>query len=352
MAHRAAICTVSLGRSSAGHALPHKLDMAQKYGFQGIEIFYEDLVHLAKSMPGGDSAENQLQAAKRIRQMCDSRSLVVIALQPFMHYEGLMNRNLHLERVAEMHHFVKLAQVLRTDLILLPSTFLPPEQVTEDMELIVEDMKEIAEIGLRETPVIRFAYEALCWGTRVDTWEASWDVVLRVNSPNFGLCLDTFNITGRIFADPAAVSGHEVNCRGVFAASLETLLATLDMSKCFLVQIADAQRLRKPLDMLHPFYNPQQPARMSWSRNARLFYGEMELGGYLPVRAILDVLIHRLGFKGWLSFEVFNIRLLDTDKVVPEEMAQRAMKSWSRMERDLELQVHDPLHWRQPVPHM
>ncbi|POR35506.1 3-dehydroshikimate dehydratase [Tolypocladium paradoxum] len=341
MAHKPSICTMSLGRCFAGHSLERKLDMARKYGFQGIELFYEDLVDLAATMPGGDTPGNQLAAAAAVRQLCEDRELAIICLQPFMHYEGLVDRTLHSRRLEDMRLWIRLAHALGVDLILLPSTNLPPAQTTDNMDTVVSDMAEMADLGLASTPVIRFAYEALCWGTRVDTWEASWDVVQRVNRPNFGICLDTFNIAGRIYADPAAPSGRTQNCDEAVAASLSGLVSSVDLRKVFLLQIADAERLARPLDSSHAFYNAEQPPRMSWSRNARLFYGESSLGGYLPAKPILNAIVHGLGYTGWLSFEVFNRALTDTGAGVPETMARRAAQSWRRMVSDLALRTDE-----------
>ncbi|KAL7795759.1 xylose isomerase-like protein [Trichoderma ceciliae] len=337
MLYKASICTVSLGRCSAGHSLEHKLDMARKYGFQAVELFFEDLVDLTKSMPGGDKPSNQLAAAAIIRQLCDDRELSILCLQPLMHYEGLVNREVHQKKLQDARFWVHLAHILGTDMILLPSSFLPASEVSPSMDIIVQDMVEIAEIGLKANPVVRFAYEALCWGTRVDTWEASWDVVQRVNRPNFGICLDTFNIAGRIYADPSVSSGRIENCDEAVEASLHEMIASVDLQKLFLVQMADAEKLARPLDNNHTFYNLEQPPRMSWSRNARLFYGEPHHGGYLPIKRILDVIIRDIGYQGWLSFEVFNRILLENDGRIPETMARRAAKSWRRMERDLTL---------------
>ncbi|KAL7813994.1 xylose isomerase-like protein [Trichoderma aethiopicum] len=338
MLYKPSICTVSLGRSSAGHSLEHKLDMARKYGFQAVELFFEDLLELAKTMPGGDPMSNQLAAAAMLRQLCDDRKLSILCLQPFMHYEGLVDRELHQKRLEEARFWVRLAHILGTDMILLPSSFLSPSEVSPSMDVIVQDMVEIAEVGLGTSPVIRFAYEALCWGTRVDTWESSWEVVQRVDRPNFGICLDTFNIAGRVYADPSVSSGRMGNCNEAMEASLRDMIASIDPRKLFLVQMADAENLARPLDSSHPFHHPEQPPRMSWSRNARLFYGEPQHGGYLPIKRILDVIVRDIGYRGWLSFEVFNRVLLERDERIPEMMARRAAQSWKLMERDLALE--------------
>ncbi|KID83489.1 3-dehydroshikimate dehydratase [Metarhizium guizhouense ARSEF 977] len=349
MVHMASICTMSLGRCAAGHKLEDKLEMAAQHGFQGIELFYEDLVDLAETIQGGNALENELAAAVMIQQMCQKRGLVIICLQPFMHYEGLIDRALHQKRIQEMHHWVKLAHNLNTDLILLPSSNLAPEHVSEDVDVIVRDMREVAEIGLQARPVIRYAFEALSWGTRVDTWEASWDVVKKVDRCNFGICLDSFNITGRIYADPSVSSGCTRDCDEAVVLSVAGIASEVDVSKLFLLQVADAERLSRPLTPQHEFYDPEQPPRMSWSRNARLFYGEDTHGAYLPVRAILSAIVTGLRWEGWLSFEVFNRELFNPDPRIPRLMAQRAARSWNKMVSELGLTTDQPKEKMQPM---
>ncbi|KAF5025994.1 hypothetical protein F66182_1896 [Fusarium sp. NRRL 66182] len=337
---------MSLGRCFAGHSLPHKLDMAARYGFQGVEVFYEDLVDLASSLPGGATAQNQITAARTIHDLCSSRSLAIICLQPFMHFGGLVDRTEHAKQLDELRLWFELVHALQTDLILFPSSFVSSDKITDDLDVIAADLIEAAEMGLQQQPVVRFAFEALCWGTRIDTWEASWDMVRRVNRPNFGLCIDSYNILGRIYADPAVPSGKTNNCEQVTRASIKRLLMEVDTSKLFLVQVADGERLSQPLDHTHPFYNSEQPSRMSWSRNARLFYGESQYGGYLPCKHLLRTVIQGLGFEGWLSFEVFNKRLAENDTAVPQEMAKRAAESFVKMKTDLGLRTQDEMQPR------
>ncbi|EJP69624.1 xylose isomerase-like TIM barrel [Beauveria bassiana ARSEF 2860] len=342
MACKPSICTISLGRAFAGHSLEHKLDMAQKYGFKGIELFYEDLQHLATVMPGGCSPPNLLAAARQVRRWCETRKQEIICLQPFLHFGGLLDRSKAKQDLETVAFWTDLAATLGTDLILLPSSFLPATQLTDNLSVLVHDLQNAAEIGLKKSPAVRFAFEALCWGTRVNAWEDSWKIVTAVNRPNFGLCIDTFNIAGHIFADPAASSGCRPNADLSLKSSMQRLMAQVDVSKVFLVQVADAERLAKPLDEAHPFYDAEQPSRMSWSRNCRLFYGEDHLGGHLPVDKILQTVVHGLGYRGWLSFEVFHQRLADSDGAIPEHFAARASWSWARLVRDLSLESARP----------
>lgn len=330
---------MSLGRGFAGHSFAHRLDMAQEYGYKGIELFYEDLSDIANLLKNNSSAENELQAAAIIHQMCAQRGLVIICLQPFSGYEGLLDRSENIKRLEQLKFWFQLAKILGTDMVLIPSSFAPASQMTEDRDLIISDLQAVADLGLRENPPIRYVYEALCWGTRIDHWEQSWEVVQAVDRPNFGLCLDTFNIAGRIYADPASPTGKTVNAEQIVKESISRLLSTVDVCKVFYVQVVDAKRLEEPLVEGHKFYNAEQPCRMSWSRNCRLFYRETEYGAYLPVKEISKAIFQGLGFEGWVSLELFNRRMSENDKDVPRELASRGAISWAKLVRDMNLRV-------------
>lgn len=343
MPSRLGISTMSLGRCWAGHSFEHKMDMAAKYGYQGIELWHEDLMDVAEQLPGGAALlENQIAASKIVKRMCDVRNIEVICLQPFQHFEGLVDREQHARRVEELRVWIQLAHVLGTDLIQIPSNVLPAEHVSEDLELHIADLAEVADIGAASNPPIRFSYESLSWGTRVDVWETCWEVIQRVDRPNFGMCLDTFNIAGRIFADPCAASGRTEDAEQAVKDSIQRLLTTVDVSKIIYVQVVDAERLAEPLCATHPYYNAEQPSRMSWSRNCRLFYGEYSRGAYLPVREICAAIFQGLGFEGWVSFELFNRRMSEEDHNVPEELAKRGAVAWSKLVRDMKLRVEEP----------
>ncbi|EDU42180.1 3-dehydroshikimate dehydratase [Pyrenophora tritici-repentis] len=332
---RSAISSMSLGRCYAGHSLNHKLSMAAKHGLEGIELFYEDLVDHA----GSDSPAALLAGAASVRDLCCSLSLEIVCLQPFMHYEGLLDRQRHAERIEEMKLWMKLAHVLGTDLIQVPSSFLPRDQLSSDIDFIASDLREVAELGLKQTPVIRFAYESLSWGTVVDKWEVCWDIVSQVDRPNFGICLDSFNILGRIYADPTSETGMVYGAEQEVRDSICRLVDRIKphREKIFFIQIVDAERLTQPLLPGHPFYNAEQPARMSWSRNCRLFYGETKRGAYLPVKDVTHAIIKQIGFDGWVSMELFNRVMNRTDETVVEELAERAGAAWNKIRCDLAL---------------
>ncbi|KAI0881387.1 xylose isomerase-like protein [Annulohypoxylon maeteangense] len=337
-----AITSMSLGRCSAGHSLVHKLDMACLYGYRGIELFYEDLLDIAQQVPGNSTTDKELEAAHIIRRLCQERRLAIVCLQPFAHYEGLLDRQAHGGRIEQLLFWFQLAIALGTDMVQIPSNFLPSSELSEDSRVAVEDLREVADLGLQQKPPIRFVYEALCWGTRCNLWEQSWDIVQAVDRPNFGLCLDTFNIAGRIYADPSSPTGRTPNCDQAVEGSIAHLIATIDIQKVFYVQVVDAERLTEPLIQGHEFYNADQPARMSWSRNCRLFYGEKDRGAYLPVIEISRAIFHGLGFEGWVSMELFNRRMSDEDEAVPHELASRGAVAWMKLVKDMKLRIDTP----------
>ncbi|KAF2687189.1 xylose isomerase-like protein [Lentithecium fluviatile CBS 122367] len=258
-----------------------------------------------------------------------------------MHYDGLIDRQKHAERIEEIKLWMQLAKALRTDILQVPSSFLPEAEVSPDFDLIVSDLRELADLGAQQTPVIRFAYESLCWGTRVDKWEQCWDIVQRVDRPNLGICLDSFNILGRVYADPTSPTGTNPNAAREVELSMQRLVQAIKphKEKIFFIQIVDAERLRSPLLPRHPFYNATQPARMSWSRNCRLFYGETGHGAYLPVRDVARAIINDIGYEGWVSMELFNRTMERSDEGVVDELAARAMEGWRKMVVDLDMKV-------------
>ncbi|PQE22932.1 3-dehydroshikimate dehydratase protein [Rutstroemia sp. NJR-2017a BBW] len=324
--YKSAIASMSLGRCSAGHGLPAKFKAAKDAGLAGIEMFYEDLVDLASTFPDYPSERSYLQAAREIHALSEQYALPIIALGPFSNYEGLLDPSARKEKLEELHLWFSICRILGTDLIQIPSTFAPSTQNTGDMPTIIHDLQQIADIGASYG--FRFAFEALCFGTHINTWSASWSVVKGVDRENFGLCLDTFNMAGREYADPASPTGKTPNADILFKQSLARMVEELDPKKIFYIQIVDAERLAAPLDEKHEFHVEGQRPRMSWSRNCRLFLGEQDRGGYLPVMDVVKAICEGLGYTGWVSMELFNKTLLDRSESVPEVHADRAMKSW------------------------
>ena len=176
-----------------------------------------------------------------------------------------------------------------------------------------------------------------CPGNSVKSHKSSELIFLqRVDRANIGLMLDSFNFAARVFADPSATSGRTPNSELEIQSSCKRLAMTVDLAKIFFIQVVDGSRLDNALVPGHEYYNEQQPARLSWSRNCRLFYGEQERGGYLPIRQILQTYLD-LGYRGWLSHELFSYTLSNPDAATPEAHAKRAAKAWMAIAEDMHL---------------
>ncbi|KAF2148488.1 xylose isomerase-like protein [Myriangium duriaei CBS 260.36] len=342
MEYRPAIASMSLGRAWL-HSFEDKMRCASQAGFVGIEIFYEDLLYLARSLSGIEddsiipNANQQLKAARQVRSICSSLGLTIIGLQPFLFYEGLIDRAEHDRLIEKLHLWFRLVTALGTDIIQIPTNFLPSAQLATDIEVIVSDLRQVADLGLAQDPPIRFAYENICWGTRIDTWEKAWAVVEAVDRPNFGMCLDTFNIAGKVWADPATEDGRTVDADEELRKSLIRLVKTVDIKKVFYIQVVDAEKQSPPLREGHEYHVKDQPSRMSWSRNARCFMYEQERGGYLPVEEVARVIIEKLGYKGFVSLELFSRTMSDPDPSTPRKHAERGIASWHKLVKALKL---------------
>ncbi|KAI0390823.1 xylose isomerase-like protein [Xylariaceae sp. FL0594] len=342
MSCQLAITSMSLGRCYAGHSFVHKLDMAHAYGYKGIELFHEDLADFAQQLPLPNSPstrERELGAARIVRKLCRERGISIVCLQPFMHYEGLLDRQEQARKLEKLQFWFQLARALGTDMIQIPSSFGPAEELSDDMDVIVRDLQKVADMGLQCNPPVRFVYEALCFGTRWNKWEQSWEIVQGVDRPNFGICLDTFNIAGRVYADPASPTGRTPDCEEATKESIARLVRHIDVEKVFYVQVVDAERLSSPVVPGHEFFDPSQSARMSWSRNCRLFYGERDRGAYLPIEDISRAIFQGLGYRGWVSMELFHRRMADADPGVPRELASRGAVAWKKLVGDMGLSM-------------
>lgn len=248
-----------------------------------------------------------------------------------MFYDGLLSEDEHNSKLQKMKLWFKLVKRLGTDMISIPSNTMS-DGVTSK---VVQDMVEVAEMGCKEEPVVRFAYENLAWSSMNDTWEGIWDVVKRVNKPNFGMILDTFNIAGRVWADPTAPPGKTAIADADLEASLQQLVQTVDVRKVFYIQVIDGEKMKDPLVEGHPFKVEGYPSRMDWSRNARSFPLEEDQGAYLPIVSIINAIVqpapNGLGFEGWLSMEFFSRSTQDEQPSVPKQHACRGSQAWQKL---------------------
>ncbi|MFJ8977824.1 bifunctional sugar phosphate isomerase/epimerase/4-hydroxyphenylpyruvate dioxygenase family protein [Streptomyces sp. NPDC102282] len=241
---RTSIATVSLSGT-----LTEKLTAAARAGFDGVEIFENDLI----GSPLGP---------EEIRDRVADLGLTIDLFQPMRDIEAVpadeFARNL---RRAE--HKFRLMRRLGADTVLVCSSVSP--YAVDDDALAAEQLHRLADLA--QGYGIRVAYEALAWGRHVSTYDHAWRVVRAADHPALGVCLDSFHILAR----GSDVSGIE----------------SLPADKIFFLQLADAPQMS--LDVLQ------------WSRHHRCFPGQGDLDVTGLVRAAV-----RAGYDGPLSLEVFN----------------------------------------------
>ncbi|MFJ8110515.1 bifunctional sugar phosphate isomerase/epimerase/4-hydroxyphenylpyruvate dioxygenase family protein [Streptomyces sp. NPDC096132] len=241
---RTSIATVSLSGS-----LTEKLTAAARAGFDGVEIFENDL--LASPL-----------APEEIRARCADLGLTVDLYQPMRDIEAVPEaefaRNLRRAR-----HKFELMGRLGTDTVLVCSSVSPLAE--DDDALAAEQLGRLADLA--QDFGIRVAYEALAWGRHVSTYDHAWRIVEQADHPALGTCLDSFHILSR-GSDPKGIE-------------------EIPGEKIFFLQLADAPLLG--MDVLQ------------WSRHHRCFPGQ---GGF-DVPDLVRRVLHT-GYDGPLSLEVFN----------------------------------------------
>jgi len=240
------IATVSLSGN-----LESKLRAIAEAGFQGAEIFENDLLTANVS-------------ARDVRAQLSYLGLVCTMFQPFRDFEGMPDtlRPRVFERIERKFD---LMEELGTDLLLVCSNVSPA--ALGDRARIVADFRELGERAGRRG--LRVGYEALAWGRHVFDHREAWSVVREVDHPAIGLILDSF---------------HSL-ARGIPVESLREI----DPARVFIVQLADAPTMQ--MDYL------------SWSRHFRNMPGQ----GDFPLVDYVAALLER-GYKGPLSLEIFNDR--------------------------------------------
>lgn len=166
----------SIATVSISGTLPEKLSAIAEAGYQGVEIFENDLLYYTGS-PGD------------IRQMAADLGLQITLFQPFRDFEGASRAQFaaNLERARRKF---ELMHQLGCNTLLLCSSVSP--DTSPDIELQISDLRALAELAEREN--IKVGYEALAWGTEVNRWQQAWRRVKAVDSPAMGIVLDSFHV--------------------------------------------------------------------------------------------------------------------------------------------------------------
>jgi len=241
----------SIATVSISGTLDRKLAVIAEAGYEGVEIFENDLL-------GFDGT------ALDVARMMTDLGLVCTCYQPFRDFEGLTG-TLRRRAFDRAEFKFDVMQALGADLLLVCSSVHP--EASGDSERAVEDFRELAERAASRG--LRIGYEGLAWGRFVNDHRQAWYIVRRVDHPAMGLILDSFHSLARRV--PTASIGD------------------IPPHKIFLIQIADAPEM--PVEYLY------------WSRHFRCFPSQ----GDLPVVDYVAAAV-RQGYDGPLSLEIFNDR--------------------------------------------
>ncbi|MDP9980760.1 4-hydroxyphenylpyruvate dioxygenase [Pseudarthrobacter oxydans] len=257
---RTGIATVCLSGT-----LREKMQACAVAGFDGIEIFEQDLVTSPLS-------------PEEVRKMAADLGLTLDLYQPFRDFDSVPEDLLaaNLRRAASKF---RLMSRLGMDTILVCSNVATAS--IDDDGLRAEQLAALA--ALAQDHGVKVAYEALAWGKYVNDYEHAHRLVEAVDHPNLGTCLDSFHILSRDW-DTAPIE-------------------SFNPEKIFFVQVADAPKLS--MDVL------------SWSRHYRVFPGE----GQFELAKFLGHVV-RAGYTGPVSLEVFNdvFRQSDVERTAVDAM--------------------------------
>ncbi len=257
MGRARSIATVCLSGS-----LADKLEAAATVGFDGVEIFENDLL----TFPGSPAD---------VRRIAADLELAITLFQPFRDFEAMpdASRSRSLDRAERKFDVM---EQLGTDLVLVCSN--TQSATIGDDSRAAADLAEMADRAARRG--LRVGYEALAWGRHVRRWGHAWKIVQQAAHPALGLIADSFH-TLALGDDPSGI-------------------ARVPGDRLFFVQLADAPVLS--MDTL------------SWSRHYRNFPGQggLDVAGFL--RAVAAS-----GYAGPLSLEVFN----DEFRAAPARLTAR-----------------------------
>ncbi|KAF7190395.1 3-dehydroshikimate dehydratase [Pseudocercospora fuligena] len=253
---------------------------------------------------GDHDWEDLIQAAKVLKTMLDAKKLKVFMMQPFANFEGWPEGSPEQKDAWERAEgWSRIMQAVDCDMLQIGSTDSPAEKIGNDRARFVKDLREIAD-KLAERGQ-RIAYENWCWSTHAPDWEDVWDICQKVDRPNFGLCLDTFQSAGGEWADPTTNSGMTEDGRSPeqveadWRKSCRRLAKTVPADKIYLLQISDAYKPhpgpieRKDVKGLRP--------KAQWSAA----YRPLPFEGYLPVVDFAKAVL-QTGFRDWFSYEIFD----------------------------------------------
>jgi sugar phosphate isomerase/epimerase len=249
------IATFGMDTITLAGPLEAKLEAIKDAGFGQVMLKANDLV----------GHPNGWQAAVRAVHASGLRGTGFQVLRDF---EGLSG-HLHQYKVDIAKSMIEMCAALGCDVLLACSS--TSQHASNNLDDLARDLRKLAMLAVPYG--IKIAYEALSWGRTVHEFTTAWDVICRADSPNLGLGVDSFHI----FATQTSLDEIDY----------------IEPEQIFLVQLADFMwQETKTFE-----------ERMITARTFRVFPGE---GVHSEQLSQLVLKLHRLGYRGDYSFEVFN----------------------------------------------
>ncbi len=258
----------SIATVSVSGVLTEKLDAVAGAGFDGVEVFDNDLVSSPLS-------------PREVRARCADLGLRIELFQPVRDLEGVAP-----ERFDEVLHRMRTKLGVMAELgttTVLACSNVQPDSI-DDLDLTAEQLHRIGDLAADHGVTV--AYEALAWGRHVNRVGQAWDAVVRADHPAITLAVDTFHMLAR---------GDD-----------GTSLAGVPGDRIGFLQVADAPLLDMNL--------------LEWSRHYRCFPGQ----GTLDVTGVVAATLEA-GYRGPLSLEVFSDVVREVDPTVTAHDAMRSL---------------------------
>jgi 4-hydroxyphenylpyruvate dioxygenase len=271
------IATVSLSG-----LLADKLEAIAAAGFDGIELFDNDLVASPLS-------------PREVAARCADLGLTIDLFQPVRDVEGVPPERFD----AVLHRFrTKLAVMRELGAPVVLTCSNVGADAVDDLDLTASQLHALGDLAADAGVTI--AFEALAWGRHIDRVGQAWDAVRRADHPAVTLAVDTFHLLSR-GDDGSALAG-------------------IPGDRIGFLQVADA-----PLMDMNV---------LEWSRHYRCFPGE----GTLDVAGVVAATL-ATGYDGPLSLEVFSDVVREAD---PRTTARDALRSLVFLEDQVGIAVQPP----------
>jgi len=236
--------------------LADRLTATKRAGFKQIMLWRADL-------------EEHPEGVDRACDIVRESGLRVTGMQLIRDMESGVSGDSRQAKLREAESLCQLSHRVGAPLVLCCSSVAVPSG--DSPEVMARDLRELAHIAHEHR--IGVAYEALSWGTHINTIGAAANLVERVDHPAFGLAIDSFHLLAR-------------------NTPLEAL-NEIDIKRVFLVQLADYR-----LPALS-----SNAERIDIARHHRLFPGEGLHGAF---SASVVTHLREYGYTGAFSLEVIN----------------------------------------------